>query len=607
MDLNNYWRIFHRQRRIVLYIFLTVFVSAIFSAHQTRPVYLAKATVKIEQRQLPFLWKQGPSKFSFDIVSEEQSVGALRLMEETARRLASERDAGLSAFSPRLFGEDIEVEQVKGSNIVEISARASRPEEAAELANKAAEVYIELSVQEERRKVRLFQQMIERQLNISNLRLEESRQALDNFKEKEGDIAWEKQICKDRLAALELKFADYRRRYLPQSLQVQEAEEQVQAVKRQLNELTSKEFELYWLSRNFDYFQKRYTDCKEWVLNIQLSEEDMLPQTSIINPASRPKFPVSPNKLLDGLVGAVLGLVVGISYVFLKESAETSLKTIEEAEIFMKLPVLGAIPYLTTQKEKARLPWRWLRYTNRQDELSRLRGQLIVHCSPQSPMAESYRSLRTTIKNVAFKKGADQALLVTSSGPVEGKSITAANLAIAVAWAGDRVVLLDGDLRRPILDKLFGLEREPGLTDYLTGVAKWEEILQDSNLDNLKIIASGQFMPNPAEILHSAQLKPLVEELKAHFDFILFDSPPALPITDAAILGPLLDGVILVYQIGKASRQALARTREQLEGVGAEVKGVVLNNTTREMELYPPDRHYWYRYYRRKQNAEENS
>ncbi|NQS99489.1 MAG: CpsD/CapB family tyrosine-protein kinase [Candidatus Omnitrophica bacterium] len=258
----------------------------------------------------------------------------------------------------------------------------------------------------------------------------------------------------------------------------------------------------------------------------------------------------------------MVGLLLGLFTAFLKEDLRLSLLTIEETEACMKLPVLGSIPHLAIAGER--------------------KGPLIIHQSNQSTAAESYRSLRTAMFQVSPESQQAKTWLVTSSGPKEGKSLTCANLAISIAWTGRRVLLVDSDLRRPSLDKLFSLERKPGLTDYLSGVATHEQIMRrgPAELANLSLVTSGRLMSNPAEMLNGDRLSSWLNQLRLDFDLILFDAPPVLTVTDASILGSKVEATILIYQTGRTSRAALRRVKNQLQLAGAKIKGIVLNNVS---------------------------
>ena len=234
---------------------------------------------------------------------------------------------------------------------------------------------------------------------------------------------------------------------------------------------------------------------------------------------------------------------------------------------------------------------------------------LIAHFEPTSTAAEAFRNIHTNLKLDPTQK----TILITSSGPREGKSSIASNLAVVMAQSGLKTLLVSADLRRPSLDKVFGIKRDPGMNEYITGAAGLKEVLngivdimvgemdfddirKTPGLDNITIIPSGRLSYNPAEVLKSKEIKSLVEKVKNRYDILLFDAPPVLPVTDASLLAPSMDCVILVYEIGRTSREALVRTKIQLESVGAKITGVVLNHTQPETEAIISYPYYKYRY-----------
>jgi len=238
---------------------------------------------------------------------------------------------------------------------------------------------------------------------------------------------------------------------------------------------------------------------------------------------------------------------------------------------------------------------------------------LVTLYKPKFPASEAYRILRSNIQFMNIEKPR-RAFVVTSIAPQEGKTVTSCNLAVATAQAGIKTLLVSCNLRHPVIYKIFGLERHPGLTDILLGVVSWEEALKTPadlvtgkleweealkvpGLDNLNIITAGSTPPNPSELLNSKPMSNLIDTLKNNFEVIIFDSPPILPVADSLILGSKLDGVVLVYQMGRVPRRALLRVKMQLDKANVKLWGVVLNDLRPEFEIGPPTYYYYHRYY----------
>lgn len=211
----------------------------------------------------------------------------------------------------------------------------------------------------------------------------------------------------------------------------------------------------------------------------------------------------------------------------------------------------------------------------------RIEEALIALRDPRSPAAEAYRTLRTNIQFSSLDKPL-KTLLATSTAPDEGKSTTLANLAVTIAQAEQQVILVDCDLRRPSLHSLFGLPNEEGLTSVILEQGDGPLPLQSTTVPGLSLLSSGPLPPRPADLLGSRRMEALIERLRAEADMVLFDTPPVIAVTDAAVLASRLDGVLLVLQAGKTRRDRAREARRLLEKVKANIIGVVLNNARLE-------------------------
>ncbi|MFP7733887.1 CpsD/CapB family tyrosine-protein kinase [Priestia aryabhattai] len=230
------------------------------------------------------------------------------------------------------------------------------------------------------------------------------------------------------------------------------------------------------------------------------------------------------------------------------------------------------------------------RKDQKNDKLLTLKRRLLAHNSPKDPVAEQYRTIRT---NIQFSD-ADQdikSIVLTSTGPGEGKSTTASNLATVYAQQGLRVLLIDADLRKPTAHYTFRLENHVGLTNVLTKQSTLGQAIQGTEVPDLFLLTSGPIPPNPAELLASNNMTELLKEMKEEFDMIIFDTPPVLAVADAQILANQVDGSILVVSSGKTDKEAAVKAKELLLKANAKVLGAVLNN--RKMEE-GSDYYYYY-------------
>lgn len=223
---------------------------------------------------------------------------------------------------------------------------------------------------------------------------------------------------------------------------------------------------------------------------------------------------------------------------------------------------------------------------------------IITHTDPKSPVSEAYRVLRTNIQYSSVDKPL-KSIVVTSAGPMEGKTTTIANLAVTFAQAGSKVLLIDTDLRKPKVHKVFTLLNSRGLTNLLTSKDGFVSFIRHNVVENLDILTSGTIPPNPSEVLNSNSMRDFLEKVKAEYDIILLDSPPVGSVTDASIISTYVDGTILVAKSGKVEIDAVKRAKETLEKVNANIIGVVLNN----LDKKTLGNNYYYQYYYSEENA----
>lgn len=288
----------------------------------------------------------------------------------------------------------------------------------------------------------------------------------------------------------------------------------------------------------------------------------------VIEPAEAPpenRF-VSPRYVFNIVLSALIGLIAGIGLAFFIEYLDTSVKTVDDVERHLGLPVLGVIP----QKVRS-----------------------LMEEGPDSAHAEAYRVLRTNMQFARKGGGPGGAFAVVSGGAGEGKSTTLFNLAYVCAQLGDKVLIVDSDLRRPVQHTFLGVSNRFGLTNVLLKEAPVEEAIKATSLPNLHFLPSGKLPRTSLGLLDSQRMRELVRNLKARYDVVLFDSPPIVGVSDASILASEVDGVLLVVQYRKYPRDISSRARRMLDNVGAAVLGVVLNN----INILRDDNYYYYHSY----------
>lgn len=276
-------------------------------------------------------------------------------------------------------------------------------------------------------------------------------------------------------------------------------------------------------------------------------------QITTVQPATVPTSPASPNVPLNLVLGALIGLAVGLGVAVLRSVLDTRIHSLHDIEQVADRPVLGGIALDPDAKTRP----------------------LIVHADPRNPRAESFRALRTNLQFLNLEGGHTN-LVISSAGPGEGKSTTAANLAISLAETGARVVLIDGDLRLPKIADYMGIEGGVGLTDVLIGRVEIREVLQKWGRGLLYVLPAGRIPPNPSELLGSAAMDRVLTTLKEHFDYVVIDSPPLLLVTDAAVISKKTQGAILVAASGATKKPELSGAVRTLETAGANLLGFVV-------------------------------
>jgi len=619
LNLRDYIRIFHKRKLTIITSFVAVVILSFLYVSRQPLLYEASSTVKIEERKtIAGLLTEWIVYNPADVMaSETQAITGYPVIKKVALRLGLITEESPLENIHEVVGHlrsKIDTERIKDTNMIQITATSSQAQEVTDLANIVAEVYIEENLLEKAKQARHAREFIEEQLATIEDRLRQTEERLRIFGDEVRGVKLAEPI-ENKLVELEFQLAELLQQYTKKHPKVIQLQEQIKQMEQQIKGFSGQELEYARLSREVDVNKKLYAMLKEKLEEARITEAQKIGDVSVVNPAALPHTPISGNKSVALPVGMIMGLVLGFSLALLLETMDTSIGTIEDVENVIKLPVLGLVPSIEEAKRKrgfiAELKNRIMPVSKNQEEEKLTR--LIAHYKPRSPAAEAYRNIHTNLKLDPTKK----VILVTSSGPREGKTTVVTNLGIVMAQAGLKTLLVSADLRRPILSKIFGVKKEPGLselimgtvqledalnniTDIMLGEMKFDDIRLTPGIENIWIISSGKLPSNPVEVLDAKGMPALIEKFKSQFDVIIFDAPPVLPVTDASILAPKVDCVVIVYEIGRTSREALMRTKTQLQSIGSKVAGVILNNTrpqTETLSSYPYYYHYKYKYY----------
>jgi len=707
IDLREYWRIIRKRKIFVILvtILLALFSAALAIVRAPSPLYEATCDIKFEKSVSPlglytkFLsWGSGS-----EIQTQMSVIRGYPVFKKVA--LAMDLITTKDDSDPRLgqiitdLQTKVTARQEGYSNIVNITARASNPEFATDLANQVALAYREAHAEEISQRTDEAIKFIKGQLEDVGKRLRKSEESLKRYREDknvialtsqsnnllsqvdslEGKLTETKEARKEleevmeRMKeafhsplALEESFSSEKASGLYQRLnsrfidlgikkdtllvqytsshpQVIEIDKQLMEIKqkmiteldsqlkilekkskelsREINNLKQKVqllpamgLELSRLEREVERTSEVYSLLESKYQEALIQNAEKPEEVTIVRPAFKPSNPINPpNTAPSAMLGAMIGLVFGLVFAFIIETFDTSLGAIDDVEQTLGLPVLGLIPYLDTKDIQVNLKDQKQQGITG-DTLLR-DARLIPNFGHQSVLAESFRSLRMNIQFKALEKNI-KSIVMTSATAEEGKTTVAANLAIAMAQGGLRTLLLDTDLRKPTVYRIFGLDATPGLTDVLMsnydiseatrtitdimmGKMSMDRVMMIPGIDNLHIMTCGTIPSNPAELIQSEKFKDFIATIHDQYDIILMDTPPLVSTADALVLAIEADGVMLTYWVGKVARRILKRVKTQLEQVNANIIGVVLNGvkakTSPDFEAL--QRYKYYSYY----------
>ena len=594
-DFRTYIRILLKYTPLIIGITIVTTGIAITYSMTATSIYEARTMLRIEPENvntLPTLDNAfSENSRSFDYFQTQIKLFSTRtLIKMTLNKLIEENkefmpEEPIEGNRISYFLKKITIRAEPRSQLVSIIIEDKDKHLAQKYANMLAEMYIEKIISDKMETAKYFGRWFEQSVIDQRENIKKREREFKDFKKKHNvnlfDIEFED--SKEKLQELRLKL---------KKLKKQPTDEFTEAEQFQLNEKISsldKEIEktkekIIWLDdMSIEYkvldqrlktSQAQYTKLLERAEESVILKGDFNPQNiTIVDKAEVPEKPTKPRKTINVIFGFAFGLFLGICIAFVIEFFDDAIKSPTDVETFLKLPFLGLIP-----------------------AINRLHGdsaiERIVTEHPKGTIAEAYRTIRTNILFSSDK--ASKQLVVTSAGPGEGKTSTAVNICEVMATAGDRVLLLDADMRRPRVHKIFDL-KNVGLSNYLTGNAELENVIHKSPIETMSIIPAGPIPPNPVELLNNPRLGELLKAVDSKFDRIIIDMPPVVAVTDAAILARQSDSVIFVVHGGKAHRDIVKRGVEDLNKIGAHISGVILSNVDIFKATYYD--YYYYNYY----------
>lgn len=355
----------------------------------------------------------------------------------------------------------------------------------------------------------------------------------------------------------------------------------------QLEKLPRKNIDFIRLKRTQQVNEKLYIMMKEKYEESRISEASKIGSIYVIDKAIPNIDPIKPKKKMNVLIGAILGLGIGFAIAFIKESLDNTIKGKEDLTK-LGVTVLSVIPKIGTSKGKKHI-----------SDSEYLRSKLITYQEPRSPISEAFRSFRTNIELTKIDKTLNT-FAVTSSTSGEGKTTTIVNLAISFAQFGHKTLLVDADMRKPVINKMFNVDRSPGLSELIIKKSTFDEAIKKTDIKNLSILPSGNIPPNPSELIGSQKMKDLVKELSEKYDKIFFDAPPVLAVTDPILIGKFVDGLFFVARSEITDIELIKHTLETMQSTKTPLIGGVINEVTSKSLLYGKYYHYYHYHYKYK-------
>lgn len=585
----------------------------VYSIYQT-PVY--EATTKFMVLTVP---DSG--------LSDVQIVSDKELAETYIELLVTQPvlDATSEAVGTTVRASQITAERVPSTRLIEVTVRSNDPQEAALIANTLVDV---LARQNEALQASRYSsteeslqlQVQEIEQEISQLQEQLTSRSEQSLVDLEQEIEQQKVELEQRIFQLQAEIAPLQQEIddlipdaLPNQLPPPLTAEQRNLLNQKRTELAQKQFvldlatETYFRltlpespttpddpapsvqaaedfqQANLALYQQIYSTLLSNYEAVRLARLQNTPNIVQVELAVPPTSPILPQPIRNAILGGIIGLVIAGSLAFVIEYLDDTLKTPSDIQSHLGLPVVG--------------------YVFTESGLEKTEGLPFVAANPRSPVAETFRTLRTNLEFASVDQPL-KTILVSSPGPGEGKTTVATNLAAAMAQANKRVILLEGDLRRPRVHKAMGMTNQVGLSEVFRGQMDIRDVARYSKVKDLAVITSGSLPPNPAELLGSTRMKQILARLEESASVVIIDSPPFV-VTDSTVLAAKVDGVLLVIQPGKTHAEAAKAMLTQLERAGARVIGVVLNRVPRKGRSYYGG--YYYNYDSDKSYSIENT
>ncbi|TRZ95513.1 polysaccharide biosynthesis tyrosine autokinase [bacterium] len=597
ITIKDYIVIFKRRMWVIFACVVIISTWTSLKAFKKVRLYQAFAKVLIE-RNTPDLGvsfqPQRSYMFDKDYFQSQIAIIKSRTMSQKAVEvLTTLGDNSLANLKEpdRSFSGGISISTQQTGNIINIGYISTDPVKAAKYANALTNAFLQQDLAKRMEVTQLATGWLSSQLVELRNKLSVSEIALNKYikdnqiisvtdieRNTQGSI---ERLRQDKLT-IENELGELSKRYKPKhpkmvalNTRLETVNRSIDAESKKLMELNEKMIQYNVLKREVQSNKSLYESLLRRFKETEVDKELRLTNIRVIDWADVPRAPFSPNRKRDITTGIMFSVMWGVGLALLLEYLDSTVKTAEDIEMYVRLPFLGYIP---TARSEAKL--------SKDIDLASDK-------TPHSRIAESYRSIRTSIIFSAPEDRPLKTILITSASPQEGKTTVSCNLGITFAHSNEKTLLIEADMRKPRLDKSLGLENKMGLSSFLTGATNLDDSIQPTFIPNLFVMLSGPKPPNPAELLTSKKPRVMLEELKTKFDRIIIDSTPALTVTDTVILANMVDGVIDVVRASFLNIELILRGRQRLYEAKSRIIGVILNNVNVKKE----DSYYYYHYY----------
>jgi succinoglycan biosynthesis transport protein ExoP len=492
----------------------------------------------------------------------------------TSTKLAHLHDQAMRAETDRLIKQSL-FEEVRKGHIAQLPEAFSNTA-TADLQKKLSELIVAGA-------------QLNAKYGTDNPKVVEVKQQMD---------AIQQEILKTRTQLADKLNADYERAVRDEdSLKAALGRAKAEAVQQNQTSI-----QLNILKQNVETAKTLYTDFLQKTKQADIEKAQQGRDVDIAEPARVPGGPIGPQRFRAVILTFLLSLAASLGLCFLLDHLDNTIKTVDDVNRYVHLPALGVIPSLDSLNSRRLGGQRKASQNGKSQSDLVPAGNTLAKSDAGSSVAEAYRMLRTSIL-LAAAGHPPKTILMTSSQPGEGKTTTSVNTGICLSQMGAKVLIIDADMRRPRVHKIFGLNHRCGLSNYLSSDLLLKNVVQATKIPNLWVLPSGIVPPNSADLLSSEKMQTMLQKLSEYFDHILIDSPPVSSVTDPVLLSRLVDGVVMVIHGGKSSREMVIHTRQELHNVGAKIFGVVLNNVNMQRDGYD---YYYYRRYQYEYGRDAN-